>query len=278
MTRMEFVLETPAGVSLDGSETGEGHPVVLLHGLTASRRYVVHGSKSLERSGHRVISYDARGHGQSSPAPAADEYTYADLAEDLNAVLDDREIERAVIAGVSMGAHTLLRYGLQHPDRAAGLVVITPAYSGDAVLEQGRLERWDRLAAGLRAGGIDGFIEAYGVPEGMPDAMVNTVHTAIRQRLALQQNLDALADALQAVPRSAPFDTIAELAALEMPVTIIASNDTDDPEHPLAVATAYAETIQGAELITDAPGKSPLAWQGSQVSKVIAENAGRAFA
>ena len=42
---------------------------MLLHGLTATRRYVVMGSRLLERSGHRVIAYDARGHGRSAPAP-----------------------------------------------------------------------------------------------------------------------------------------------------------------------------------------------------------------
>ena len=58
------------GVELAGEEAGEGIPVVLLHGLTATRRYVVMGSRSLERSGHRVIAYDARGHGRSAPAPS----------------------------------------------------------------------------------------------------------------------------------------------------------------------------------------------------------------
>ena len=53
------------GVELSGVDEGEGAPVVLLHGLTASRRYVVMGSSALQRSGHRVIAYDARGHGQS---------------------------------------------------------------------------------------------------------------------------------------------------------------------------------------------------------------------
>ena len=67
----EIVIER-AGVELAGDETGEGTPVVLLHGLTATRRYVVMGSRGLERSGHRVIAYDARGHGKSSPAPAPD--------------------------------------------------------------------------------------------------------------------------------------------------------------------------------------------------------------
>ena len=48
----------------DDGDPGDGRPpVVLLHGLTATRRYVVMGSSQLARGGHRVIAYDARGHG-----------------------------------------------------------------------------------------------------------------------------------------------------------------------------------------------------------------------
>src|SRR5690242_8908402 len=94
------------GVTLAGEEAGEGIPVVLLHGLTATRRYVVMGSRMLERNGHRVIAYDARGHGRSGPAPDPDAYTYADLAGDLLAVMDANDVDRAVLAGASMGAHT----------------------------------------------------------------------------------------------------------------------------------------------------------------------------
>ena len=46
--------------------------MVLLDGLTATRRYVVMGSRALERSGHRVIAYDPPGHGQSAPATTPD--------------------------------------------------------------------------------------------------------------------------------------------------------------------------------------------------------------
>src|SRR4030088_2569420 len=93
------------GVSLSGEHSGEGTPVVLLHGLTATRRYVVMGSRSLERSGHRVIAYDARGHGRSAPAPDPSAYGYGELAEDLEAVLDAAGARSAVLAGASMGAH-----------------------------------------------------------------------------------------------------------------------------------------------------------------------------
>ena len=49
-----------AGGRLGATITGDGIPVVLLHGLTATRRYVVMGSRVLERSGHRVVAYDAK--------------------------------------------------------------------------------------------------------------------------------------------------------------------------------------------------------------------------
>ena len=145
------------GVTLALDDSGEGRPVVLAHGLTATRRYVVMGSTALQRSGHRVIAYDARGHGASSPAPDPGHYTYEELGRDLEAVLDGLGIERAVLAGASMGAHTLLWLALAHPERVAGLVVITPAYDPESNDDPERLAHWDALADGLRSGGIDGL-------------------------------------------------------------------------------------------------------------------------
>jgi len=255
---------------LAADEAGEGIPVVLLHGLTATRRYVVMGSKNLERGGHRVIAYDARGHGKSEPA---DDYGYDALAADLGAVLDDRDIERAVLAGASMGAHTLLRFALEHPERAAALVVITPAYDPDT--PERDLDRWDRLARGLRDGGAEGFVEAYGEPR-VPEQFRDTVKTVLRQRLSAHEHPDAVADALEQVPRSHAFEAWDDLGALDLPVTVVASRDEADPEHPFATGERYAEAIPGAELVTEEPGKSPLAWQGGQLSRVIAEIAARA--
>jgi pimeloyl-ACP methyl ester carboxylesterase len=264
-----------AGVRLALEDAGAGKPIVLLHGLTATRRYVVMGSRALERSGHRVIAYDARGHGRSSPAPDPRAYSHQDLALDLLAVLDSLEIERAVLAGASMGAHTLLSLALAHPERVAGLVVVTPAYDPELIDDARRLARWDALAEGLRRGGVDGFLAAYGEPE-VPPSWRETVLKVIRQRLSQHEHPLAVADALQAVPRSRPFAALADLGAIEVPVTVVASGDEADPEHPHAVGEAYAATIPNATLITDEPGRSPIAWQGSQLSRVIAELAARA--
>ncbi len=270
MTLAEFSIEG-ADVTLAGEQAGAGVPVVLLHGLTATRRYVVMGSRSLERSGHRVISYDARGHGESSAAPTPDAYTYELLTDDLERVLDSLEIERALLAGVSMGAHTILSAALRMPERVSALAVITPAYSGPEAVTGERIERWDRLSAALRSGGIEGFVDAYGTSGIASPRLAETVHTVIRQRMALHQSLDALADALAALPRSMPFAEVSDLAAIQVPTVIIGSSDDADPEHPFVVAQAYRDTIPGARLLTEQAGASPLAWQGSQVSKIIAE-------
>lgn len=263
------------GASLSAEEAGEGPAVVLLHGLTATRRYVVMGSRALERSAHRVLAYDARGHGRSSPASPRTAYSYEDLTGDLAAVLDAAGVERAVLAGASMGAHTALALALKAPERVAGLVVITPAYEPGEVDDEARLARWDALAAGLRSGGIEGFLRAYGEPAADP-RWSETVQKVIRQRLALHEHLDAVADALEVVPRSRPFTALEELGAISVPTIVVASGDAADPGHPQAVGERYAELIPRARLVTDPPGKSPVAWQGSQLSKLIAEVAAQA--
>lgn len=255
---------------LSFDDTGTGTPVVLLHGLTATRRYVVMGSKALERGGHRVVAYDARGHGASPPG---DRYDYEALAGDLGELLDGLGLDRVVLAGASMGAHTALRFALDHPRRVAALVLVTPAFDPDA--SPAGLDRWDALSDGLRRGGVDGFLEAYGEPP-VPDAWRETVRTVLRQRLSRHEHPEAVADALREVPRSRPFERWADLRELAVPVTVVADRDEADPEHPLAVGERYAAEIPGARLIVEEPGRSPIAWQGGQLSKVIAETAAEA--
>jgi pimeloyl-ACP methyl ester carboxylesterase len=253
-------------------DNGEGIPVVLLHGLTATHRYVVMGSKALERSGHRVIAYDARGHGRSDPAESPQAYRYEDLAADLEGLLDERGIERAVLAGASMGAHTVLRFALERPERAAALVLITPAYDPVAHFDPARLARWDALSEGLRTGGVEGFVAAYGEPA-IPEKWRDTVKAVLRQRLAAHEHPDAVADALQVVPRSLPFDTLHDLAEIDAPTVIVADRDEADPGHPLRVGEEYASTMPRARLVVEEPGRSPIAWQGGRLSRVIADAA-----
>lgn len=244
--------------------------MVLLHGLTATRRYVVMGSRSLERSGHRVVGFDARGHGRSSPAARPGDYDYVNLVTDLEALMDEANIDRAVLAGASMGAHTALRFALERPERVVALVAITPAYDPAGADDPTALARWDALAEGLRTGGVDGFLKAYGEPP-VEERWRRTVLQVLRQRLSEHEHPDAVADAMQAVPRARPFRSFEQLGEVEAPTVVIASRDEADPGHPRAVSEEYAAGMPRARLVTESEGESPLAWQGGRVSALIAE-------
>ncbi|MGA2162851.1 MAG: hypothetical protein ABSH36_00100, partial [Solirubrobacteraceae bacterium] len=89
----------------------------------------------------------------------------------------------------------------------------------------------------------------------------------------------AVADAMEVVSRSRPFEDFADLAAIAVPTVVVASRDEVDPGHPLALAERYRQAIPGATLAVEDGGpplRSPLAWQGGQLSKVLVELLGRA--
>ena len=255
------------GLVLDGESAGDGSPVLLLHGLSATRRYVLHGSTALERSDRRVVGFDARGHGESDPAPDPAAYRYADMADDAIAVLDAAGIDRAALVGQSMGAATAVRVALEHPERVGALVLVTPAHLGRPSED---LDRWDALADGLLHGGPEGFLAAYGTPR-VPERWVPTIRSVILQRLARHRHPAAVADALRAVPRSTAFDGMAALEGVAAPTLVVGSRDDVDSEHPLAVAERYRELIPGAGFVVEKPGEAPLAWRGAALSAAVAD-------
>jgi len=257
-----------SGLALAGEQEGEGPALVLVHGLTATRRQVVHGSRALPRLGYSTISYDARGHGASDSPPAGTGYSYTELVDDLEALVEQLSPQRrCLIAGHSMGAHTIAAYALAHADRIAGLALIGPVYAGVPTSEED-LAAWDRLADGLEQGGVEGFLRAY--DHGLDPDWRDTMLRFTRARLELHDRPGAVAQAIREVPRSEPFGALPELEFLELPALLVASHDEADPSHPYAVAEAWAARIPGARLVSEPPGKSPLAWQGGRLSRELA--------
>jgi len=268
--------------AIRGEVAGEGPPIVLCHGLTATRRSVVHGSRRLERSGFLTISYDARGHGTSDVAPAGEGYGYPRLVTDLEAVVRDQAVEeRVVLAGHSMGAHTAIAFALRHPERVAALIAIGPTHTGTrtasstdtganaACVAAEPLAYWDGLADALEQGGIDGFVGYIDRNQDIDLRWRDSVLRFTRERMERHRHLDALVAALREVPRSQPFATVAELEGLAVPTLVVASHDAADPGHPYAVAAEYAARIPGARLVSEPEGQSPLAWQGGRLSREI---------
>lgn len=258
-----------AGETVGPADGASAPSVVLLHAITASRRYVVHGSNLLPRKGFTTVAFDARGHGESSPAPADAGYHYDELVSDVAAVLDETVGERpAVLAGSSMGAHTAVSFALRHPEQLAGVVVIGPAYSGSPPLDE-TLREWDELADGLESDGVEGFLGAY-ESHGLDPEWRDTLLRTTRERLETHRHPEAVAQAMRELPRDRPFEDMRELEFCELPALVVASRDEADPGHPYAVAEDYAERLPRARLVSEKPGESPLAWQGGRLSREIA--------
>lgn len=270
MEASEFQVPRPlpggATLTLEGETLGDGPPVVLLHGLSATRRNVVQGSRTLAKRGYRLISYDARGHGRSSPAPS---YAYPELVEDLGAVLDQLELDRTALVGSSMGAATAMAFALEHSERVPALVQITPAYTGYARSGDVDGEAWEKLASALDEG-IDEFV-AVAQPGDIPEKWREVARQATRQRMERHADLSAVAQALREVPRSVAWKGLEPLASLDIPVLVVGSRDDADKLHPLGVAEEYCRKLPNAELVVEEKGDSPLAWQGARLSKAIAD-------
>jgi pimeloyl-ACP methyl ester carboxylesterase len=107
-------------VELNYIDIGSGPAVVLLHGNALTNRSW-HEQLPLARS-YRLIAPDLRGHGDSDKPDGP--YPMAVFVEDLRLLLDELNVDRAVIAGHSMGGRVALAFALEHQPRVAALVLI----------------------------------------------------------------------------------------------------------------------------------------------------------
>lgn len=107
-------------------DTGSGPVVVLVHAGLADRRMWDHQFADLSRD-HRVIRYDWRGYGESSDL--TDEVAHH---EDLLALLDALDVDRATLVGASMGGAYALDAAIAAPERVSALVLVCAVFSGHA--------------------------------------------------------------------------------------------------------------------------------------------------
>src|SRR3990170_1627067 len=113
------------GTTIAYEDLGYGEPLVLLHGLTESRKswheagYV---EQFLQRE-RRLILVDCRGHGRSGKPHDPAAYSGRRRAADIVAVLDHAGIRRAALVGHSMGGVIALATASYHPDRVGALIV-----------------------------------------------------------------------------------------------------------------------------------------------------------
>lgn len=118
--------DSPTGaVDLHYEDYGTGRPVVLIHGWPLSARSWEGQVPALVEAGYRVISYDRRGFGASSQPWSG--YDYDTFAADLHALLEELDLQDAVLVGFSMGGGELARYVATYGEERIGKLVFASA-------------------------------------------------------------------------------------------------------------------------------------------------------
>ena len=223
---------------------GAGPRLVWCHGLGSCRagdRDVIDGLAQH----FTVLSFDARGHGESPPVTDEAMYTYAALSLDLRGLLDLVGWERAVFAGASMGGATAARVAMEQPDRVQALIIARPASAGTAASD--RLQLLFRLEGeAIRNGGWDAAI---GFLMSIPEAATAFASdpgrlTALREEW-VRHDPASIAAALIGIPSSAPLTPGLDVNSITARVLVIPG---DDLIHPREAGEAVARLITGARL------------------------------
>jgi 3-oxoadipate enol-lactonase len=140
------------GTAIHVVESGQGSPLLLLHGLGGSHEMWLPVVPALAQS-QRVIAGDHRGHGRS--AKPGGPYTIALFVQDWLGVMDALGVDRADLLGLSMGGAVAMRMAVEHPERVRSLVLVdtwaSPRPEFVAMLRR-RLEALD-------AGGLPAYAE-----------------------------------------------------------------------------------------------------------------------
>lgn len=118
-------VQTDAG-SLSTMEAGSGEPVILIHGLGATKASFLPTVAALAPLGYRTIAVDLPGFGDSDK-PVRGAYDAPFFARATTALLDALGIERAHLVGNSMGGRVGIELGLRYPERVLRLVLLAPS-------------------------------------------------------------------------------------------------------------------------------------------------------
>lgn len=243
----------PNGVSLPYVEQGEalGVPVVLLHGVAGSWRSFERLLPHLPPSLH-ALALTQRGHGEASHPDAG--YRIQNFAADLAAFLDALHIQAAVIVGHSMGSAVAQRFAIDYPERALGLVMVSPR--ANMRERPGLKELYETTIARLSDPVDPAFVRSF-----MDGLFVQPVPDAFYES-ALEDAMKVPAHVWKRVFKNAmEEDLLRDLDTIEAPTLLIwgAEDDTvpQADREIIARAMAGAQQIEYAGVGHDAQAEVP---------------------
>ena len=144
-------------------EIGRGSPLILIHGLADDHRLWRKAIPDLCLR-NRVILYDVRGHGQSTIGDA--DGTLDQLGADLARLMDAIGLERAAVAGFSLGGTIAMRLAIDHPERVDVLFAVATSSRVGSTAAQWYAERAAMNGADLKSTIDRDTVDAYHISPG----------------------------------------------------------------------------------------------------------------
>lgn len=237
------------------------HPLVLLHGLTATAgANWMHLFEPLAEQGWRVMAPDLRGHGRTR---AEDGISIEQMADDVAAMLDHYDIERAVVGGFSMGGAVAQTVWQRHPDRVEGLALLSTAM------------RFQLAPIGANLYGLTPAMARLG--SNLPDGVRSNL---VAKRIPLDDATQR-AFVLSDVGASSPLGVAASARALrgwrskrwiggvDVPATVVVT--TEDGSLAPKAQRALAATVPDAEVVELAGPHAAVMWRPDSAVPVVVE-------
>jgi pimeloyl-ACP methyl ester carboxylesterase len=218
------------GIEIDYEVSGQGRPVLLGHGYSATGRMWAGQHKALGDR-YRVISWDMRGHGQTVTPDDPAQYSAELTVADMRALLGHLGIEHGVIGGLSLGGYVSLAFYLAHPEMVEALVICDsgPGYRNAEARAQWNARAFAR-AAELEAKGLDALAGR---------------SREMREAMGHHRSAQGLAHAARGMLAQQGSTVIDGLPSVRVP-TLVIVGDQDTPF--LAPCEYIAKKIPGARL------------------------------
>lgn len=220
---------TPDNLSLYYEEAGSGTPIIFVHEFGGDHRSWEPQMRYFARR-HRVITYGARGYPPSDVPQDVDAYSQIKAVEDIVAVLDHLDIDKAHVVGLSMGGFATLHLGLRAPERALSLTVAGAGYGAEKAFEDYFRGVSNEVAAQFERQGAAQFAKIYAL--GASRVQFQNKDPRGWQTFATQlgeHDSVGSANTMRGVQAKRPslYDLEAEIAACRVP-TLVVVGDEDD--------------------------------------------------
>jgi pimeloyl-ACP methyl ester carboxylesterase len=218
------------GIEIEYQDGGQGSPVLLGHGYSATGR-MWDGQRAALGDRYRVISWDMRGHGRTDSPTDPAQYSAALTVADMRGLLQHCGVERAVVGGLSLGGYVALAFYLAHPEMVRALVICD---SGPGYRNAEARAAWNRRAQERAT-----ELEAKGL------AALAGRSREMREAMGHHRSSQGLAHAARGMLAQEGSAVIDGLGSIKVP-TLVIVGDQDQPF--LAPCEYMARKIPGARL------------------------------